>query len=86
MPSQTLTGVAFDPVDGDLYRLGGTDATGMRELWRVGWCSGHPVGEFELVTVFAETGTHAGLAVVPEPSTVILFTTASLFVLWRRLT
>ena len=84
MPHPTVTSVAFDPIQGDLYRLGGTDAVGQRELWRQGWSNGQPVGQPEYLMDFAPSGSHAGLAVIPEPSTAVLLGAGCVLALRRR--
>lgn len=84
LPHSTLTSVAFDPIDGDLYRLGGTDAVGQRELWKLQWSNGSPVGEYQYIMDFANSGSHAGLAVVPEPSSLLLIGAGCLFIRRKR--
>ena len=84
LPHSTVTSVAFDPIDGDLFRLGGRDAVGQRELWKLEWSNGQPVGQDQYIMDFTNSGSHAGLAVIPEPTSITLFTLSALTLLSRR--
>ena len=84
MPHSTLTSVAFDPIEGDLYRLGGTDAVGQRELWKLEWSNGQPVGQYQYLMDFTDQGIHAGLAVIPEPCSLLLIGVGGLLLRIRK--
>lgn len=84
LPAIHVGPMTFSSEDSAFYFVSAEVSVGGRQLWRLSWANGMPVGVGHYVKDISASGEYVGLAAVPEPSTGLLLSAAGVVALYRR--